>query len=919
MLLYLVCANGIAQTLEQDNTDDSDSSIEEIVVYGVRANLERALDRKRNATQIVDSISSEGIGRLPDLNLGESLARIPGVQLSRSAERREASISLRGLPDQFQQTTLNGFYIASPQQTGFSYGRLRSEVFSGVDIIKSQTAANASGGMAGIVDIRTGDPLSAGNSFDVSADVYYEGLTEKNVPGMAVSVSRQLIDDKLAVRAAFGFKQNDFRADSFQIVSYNQPFGGDTVDTSDDVFSPREVRLALNQFEGDNFSATLDVEYQATDNLNLKLTGFSNRDDSLELFNQNRFSVRSNSTVTLLGTPVDAGALGQTNTNIRVENPRIFADTRGRFIDETISAYTGQLTWTNETYEVGAAIHFTQGSRDWVQPGLQIRLEPTSDGNGAIVELGVGDGTPNKGTLNVTSNINPANLIDLSQPFGSTLNAITAAVNNPNQRLRLGFNSTLEDDEELSFHFDVARNFESGPINRVEVGVVYRDKEQAQRQSLMTAFGAQLGNLNNDLLGPFSGGDSFLGGDAPFWNASNHGFPDVVASVGLLTPVDLSGDVNGDYFLGPLGYANLFDANGAANTYQNELDIFGAYITADFRYDVSDIVSVRGNIGARYEETERLTLASSSFIPTPFDYNNLTPFLNVIADIGADVIFRFSASETMRRPEADSFGVLRSIAVGSGGNNIAIDLGAADLRPFISRNYDAAVEWYNRSGSAISVTLFQKRVTDFGADNNPCPLDGGGFGFGPFEVVAGTCLTIDAVPAMGVQSEVLPGAIVSINQVANQDEFTLEGFEFSIQQNLDFLPAPWNALGGQLNYTYVDFDTDGDFELSELSRVTSNLILFYDTDRFGIRVALNHRGQYRIAGGGSISGAQRFVKSRLQVDASVRYEIVDNATLSFEAFNITDEGLFEFQGVEARPRNFFETGQTFSLGLRYSF
>ena len=919
VLLYLVCTNGIAQSSQQGNTDDSDISIEEIVVYGVRANLELALDRKRNASQFIDSISSEGIGRLPDLNLGESLARIPGVQISRSAERREARISLRGLPGAFQQTTLNGFYIASPQQTGFSYGRLRSEVFAGADTIKSQTAADASGGLAGTVNLRTGDPLSAGNSIDVSTDVYYEGLTEKVVPGFAISASRQLIENRLAIRAALGYKENDFRDDSFRVVSYDQPVGGDTLDTSDDLYTPREARLAIYGFEGENLSSTLDVEFRATDRLSLKFTGFFNNDDSLNLTHQNRFSVRGDSTVTLLGSPTDAGALGQTHTNIRIENPRIFTDTRSRFLEETISAYTGQLTWTNDTYEVGAAIHSTKGSRDESRPGFQVRLEPTSAGNGAIVELDIGDGSSSPATVSVTSNISPAMLIDLSQPFSPTPNAITRAVNNPNQRLRLGFNNVFEEDEELSFHLDVARNFESGPFNRVEIGAVYRDKKQAQQRTLTTAFGAQLDKLNNDLIGPFSGGDAFLGGAASYWNPANYGVTDLLAAMDLLTPVDLSGDVNGDYFLDSFGYANVIDASGVANTYKNDLEILGAYITADFAYDFSDSISARGNIGARYEETERLTLASSNFVPTPFEYDNLTPFLNVITDIGEDLLFRFSFSDTMRRPEADQFSVLRSIVVGSGGNNITIDLGAADLKPFLSRNYDAALEWYNRTGSAISLSIFRKEVRDFGAENNPCPLDGGGFGFGPFQIVADTCLTIDGVPAMGFQTEVLPGAIVTINQVANQDEFTLQGYEFSIQQNLDFLPAPWNGFGGQFNYTYVDFDTTSDFELSELSQDTYNLIVFYETSRFGVRAALNNRGRYSLAGGGSGTGSQRFVNPRFQVDLSVRYEIFERAILSFEAFNITDEQLFEYQGVEARPRSFAVTGQTYSLGLRYSF
>lgn len=79
-----------------------------IVVSGIRASLEDALEIRRNADVILDGISSDDIGSTPDLNLGEALQRIPGVQINREEERRNALISVRGLPGRFTKTTVQG-------------------------------------------------------------------------------------------------------------------------------------------------------------------------------------------------------------------------------------------------------------------------------------------------------------------------------------------------------------------------------------------------------------------------------------------------------------------------------------------------------------------------------------------------------------------------------------------------------------------------------------------------------------------------------------------------------------------------------------------------------------------------------------------------------------------------------------------
>ena len=134
---------------------------EEIVVTGFRQSYIDALNTKRSSAQITDSISSDGLGRFPDLNVGEAVQRIPGIQINREADGRNATISLRGLPGTFARTTLNGVGFADPVLNGSTpLGAFNSDIFSSITVIKSPTAADLAGGLSGNIDLRIAPALS---------------------------------------------------------------------------------------------------------------------------------------------------------------------------------------------------------------------------------------------------------------------------------------------------------------------------------------------------------------------------------------------------------------------------------------------------------------------------------------------------------------------------------------------------------------------------------------------------------------------------------------------------------------------------------------------------------------------------------------------------------------------------------------
>lgn len=909
-----------AQTTPQAQDEDA-SQVDEIVVTGTRRSLEDALSTKRRSASIIDSISSEGIGRLPDLNLAESLQRVPGVQISRSSARRQGTISIRGLPGDFSQTLINGQYLASPNVSNFSYGTVRSEVFSGIDVIKAQGANDPTGGLSGLVNLRTGDPLTGTDAINFSVDSAFEELTQEWSPGGALTFSRQFVPGVFGVRGAIGYKSNNFRIDNAQINAYDRVAGAATPDNADDVFRPREVRLPNQRTEGDSLSASFGAEWRPNDQIKAELFGFRNDYQSEADINEFLVSVQGASSVTALGTASNDGALGGTLSNIRIVNPQINVDTR--ILDESFetSALTGRLTWSDDVWTVSGTAHYTEASRSLDTTGYQAiqRAGTLAAPNGYVVEINTGAGE--LGDFRFDLSPSARQLVNLRQAFGAPISPTFREIRGTTATTTSflgGFRYEAESEDELSLSLDVSRVLDLGPLSQIRAGAVYRDKSQSQGQSLGGLFGTQLGNLTNDFYNysVFSGGQSFLNGRAGFFDIADYGQFDVRAITAALTPV--SGlPLGARYSVGPDGLVVFEDSTALSAIYDNQQTIQGGYLMVDFDQQLSDLIRVRGNAGVRYEKSERETVASRQPTVLAFDYENTLPSANLIFEIGEDWVVRTSYTETLRRPQVDSFAVLRSVAVDGTGQIVTANLGAGDLLPFTSRNLDLSLEWYNRAGSSISILAFNKEVEDYAGTTRICPTDGGGFGFGALTTASGVCRTVNATPAAGSFPNVLAGAAVNINITANQDTFTLSGFELSAQQNFDFLPAPWNGFGGQVNYTNVNFETDSAFRLGEISEHSFNAIAYYETPRFGLRAAYNYRSEYFLGSSSTQTGSDRMVKARPQLDLSGSINLTDRAAISFEAFNVTDEDLFEYEGVEARIRNYFHYGRTFTVGFRY--
>ena len=242
------------------------TSVEEIVVTGFRGSLEQALQMKKTSSISADTILAEDIGKFPDLNLSESIQRIPGVALQRDAgEGRE--ISVRGLGPQFTRVRINGMEALSTTGTSdanggvnrgraFDFNVFASDLFNSITVNKTAEAATEEGSLGATVDLRTARPFDyKGFTFVVSGQEGYNDLSEKYNPRGAILIADQTADGTWGVLGSVAYNRRDTKDIGTSTVRWATgnafapgfrsvlPGAGVTLAQADAAFHPRFPRF----------------------------------------------------------------------------------------------------------------------------------------------------------------------------------------------------------------------------------------------------------------------------------------------------------------------------------------------------------------------------------------------------------------------------------------------------------------------------------------------------------------------------------------------------------------------------------------------------------------------------------------------------------------------------------------------------
>lgn len=885
-----------SQVLAQAGGDAADQAeTDVIVVEGFRRSLESALETKRDADSIVDSISSEGIGRFPDLNLGEALQRVTGVQIERG-ERRRAEISIRGLPRKFALTRVNGQALASPDlQNAFSFGIFESSIFSGADVIKTPTVEMDDGGLSGIVNVKTARPLDFNeNNFSIGGGIGYESLPDAITPGINGKGNYSFSDD-FAVFFAAAWSSPEFQRDQNQITDYD-PDGAD-IQVADD------FRYQSTRTSGDRVSATAGAEWRADESLTFGVNGIFSQYKQSSVRDTLRIRNCDDTAVDIVGDT----AVTSTHAGCRFE-----AGSRVREDFDRSWALTGDAEWVNGPWRANVVAHYTKGEHDGFLFEARSRIDDdTPTTNATSVSVNTGGGVPDDYAITIT---------------GLDINDVNTWISGaPDQESRFFPNSSANRetiDEEFAAQFDLERELDFGILSSVKAGFKYRDREQQLRDTEGDDIDDDAVALTADLF------RSTVGQEADYV------VPDFSAVLDALLPLS----AGPDDLLTDEGFVLV--SNEEFLTTQQE--ILAGYFMANFDSNDMDLpIRVRGNAGVRIIRTNRTAMSfleiednilgdSVELVSEDFSFTNVLPAANIIFDLSDNLLLRASYSETIVRPDPDVVQAGNELEVDDDDNSGALD-GPDDsvdvefndptLKPTKSNSVDVSLEWYNRPGSAFTIAFFHKNISDRVVETAACPTD--------LSLIPGSELFADRVngalngdiddcqDALGVE--------YSIERVFNSPQsFNVKGFEFALLQNFDFLPGALGNFGVQANYTFITagdvLGDDGEFRpLEDTSKHTMNFITYYETDRWGLRVAQNYRTSFFSAAAGGTAGGNRTIDSRYQMDLSANYNVTDNVSLGFEAFNLTNADVYEFDGVAERLRDSSREGRTFFLTGRLNF
>jgi TonB-dependent receptor len=196
--------------------DAADTTTEDIVVTGFRGSLARALNLKRQEAAATDSILAEDIGKFPDLNLSESIQRIPGVALQRDGgEGRQ--ITVRGLGPQFTRVRINGMEALTTaggadasggtnRSRSFDFNIFASDLFNSITVRKSAEATVDEGSLGATVDLRTARPFDyRGFTFTASAQADYNDLNKDVTPRGALLIADTFADGKIGALVSVAY------------------------------------------------------------------------------------------------------------------------------------------------------------------------------------------------------------------------------------------------------------------------------------------------------------------------------------------------------------------------------------------------------------------------------------------------------------------------------------------------------------------------------------------------------------------------------------------------------------------------------------------------------------------------------------------------------------------------------------------
>jgi iron complex outermembrane recepter protein len=860
-----VAALMMGTTLQARAQQEAAGETQTVVVTGVRAALEQSLRQKRNADAVVDVVTAEDIGKMPDKNVADAIQRLPGVNTQSSAGGEGGfgendRVSLRGTSPSLQQTLFNGHAISTGDwfllnQIGGNVGRsssfslLPSELVGSVVVQKSATADLVEGGVSGAIDVITRRPLDLRQPLTVEASVQanYNDLSGRTQPHLSGLVGWKNADNTAGILVQAFSEKASVRRDGQEILGYT-PISATSAAAQANpslagVMVPTFIGASLFEQTKKRSGGAFDLEAKPSRQLSLDLNGFYSKLEAPHQ-NTNWLAAPANS--------INSSNLIPANPTVR-DNTLVgasFASNSGE-VDNIYRPEAGGESWyVDFDGKWRASADLTLSGKVGKTHGVGYDRKDVYYQNNV-------DG----GMVYALNGLSPASV---SYPGGNTTS--------PGSTAWAGGGEAQSVDQEKYAQVDADWRLHDGPVDAIRFGARFTDHHRTAEHPLETRPGP-LGFSN----------------PGPAWNGQM--YPSDFAS-------DLGGNLSSNYFkydgaaLGAWGAVpgnRLLDytlRHNWTDEFQVAEKTAALYAMADFGGD-----GWSGNAGLRAIQTRQSTVvnlaggpapvtgsAFGPYTPTTFErtYRDYLPSVNLKMDARPDLVVRAGVAKTIARPDYSALGgsvSLNDDALSGSGGNVKLD-------PVRSTNFDLSAEWYFAPKALLSAGLFYMDLRSI--------------------VAQGTSTGTYYNNKRGTQTEY---QITSPYNASGSNK----GVELSYQQPL------WSSFGVLANYTYADGKLDGGGELLNSSKDTYNLTGYFENERFSARLAWNYRSSYKA---GVDRGASQHVKGMPSLAASVNVKLTENLTLTFDALNLTNETIKMYAENTERPRAFYSNGRTFFVGLR---
>lgn len=848
-----------------------------VEVTGIRRGIESAIAIKQESTSIIEAVSAEDIGKLPDSSIAESIARLPGLAAQRVAGRA-TTISIRGLAGDFSTTLLNGReQVSSGDNRGVEFDQYPSELLNQVVVYKTPDANLVAQGISGTVDLQTVRPLSFGKRV-----VALNGRYEKNSVGevnpgyddtgyrFSASYIDQFADNTIGIALGFARLDSPGQAERWNAWGYptdtvagqaNTRILGGTESFATSTSNVRDGLMAVVEWApSDTYSGSLDLYYSQFERVE-----------------------------TTRGLQTGLGWSGGTLSNPVVENGILVG---GRYTGVRPVLRNDRNKREDDIFAIGFKNEFTFNDY-WT--GMADFSMSKANRDESILETYAGAATSDTVDFTLNTRTGLPNLdfgLDYTDPN-------VVRLRDPGGWGQDGYvKYPAFEDKLTSARFSLSRAFDSAMFSSLDFGSNWSRREKSR--AVAEAF---LDLANNRTPVPIP--SNLLQGAA---NLSLTGIPGIISysvpgAFGIYTPRT---NVNADIL---------------NKDWNVDETVITSYIKLNIDGMLGDI-PVRGNIGIQHvaadQESEGFALPNSNATGAqPFkagtDYSDVLPSLNLIFSLTDEQSVRLGIAKQVARPRMDqmrannnfSIDQTRNIYSGGGGN--------PELEPWRATSFDLSYEYYLFGGKGyLSGAAFHKDLKSYIYDQT---VD---FDFSVFDL-------------SGFTGPRPPTTIGRFTRPTNGDGGSINGWEFAMSIPFGELTPVLDGFGVQGSYS----DTRSSVKplgpgtsqpLPGLSRYVSNITLYYEKSGFSTRVSQRSRSAFigEIQGFGA-DRETRYIQGEDLIDFQASYAFSgdwDGLSILLQVNNVTNEAYQEFfrdPNTPDRPRSYNEYGRTYLLGATYKF